>query len=39
MLARIQGIVGPWPEWMLDKGQNVENYFSKDNLLFLEESP
>ena len=23
MLARIQGIVGPWPEWMLDKGPQV----------------
>lgn len=36
MLARIQGIVGPWPEWMLDKGNAVENYFSKENLIFFE---
>lgn len=39
MLARIQGIVGPWPEWMLDKGHQVENYFSKENLIFIEEGP
>jgi len=37
MLARIQSIVGPWPEWMLDKGSAVENYFSKENLIFFEE--
>lgn len=23
MLARIQSIVGPWPEWMLDRGNAV----------------
>lgn len=23
MLARIQSIIGPWPEWMLDKGNAV----------------
>lgn len=37
MLARMQGIVGPWPEWMLDRGTAVENYFSKENLIFYEE--
>ena len=36
MLARIQGIIGPWPEWMLDNGQCVENMFSKENLLYFE---
>ena len=29
MVARIQGIVGPWPEEMLEEGQNVSNLFSK----------
>ena len=37
MLARIQSIIGPWPEWMLDNGQGVENLFSKENLIYYEE--
>ena len=37
MLARIQGIIGGWPEWMLDNGQGVENMFSKENLIYYEE--
>jgi hypothetical protein len=34
MIARMQSIVGPWPEWMLDKGKAVEEYFSKENVIF-----
>lgn len=37
MLARIQSILGPWPEWMLETGSQVSNYFSKENLIFFEE--
>ena len=37
MLSRIQGIIGGWPEWMLDNGQGVENMFSKENLIYYEE--
>jgi serine/threonine protein kinase len=37
MLARIQSIIGQWPEWMLDNGQGVENLFSKENLIYYEE--
>jgi hypothetical protein len=36
MLARIQSILGPWPEWMLEGGSNVSNFFSKENLIFYE---
>jgi hypothetical protein len=36
MLARIQSIMGPWPEWMLDKGKAVQKYFSNENLIFYE---
>ncbi len=34
MLARMQGIVGPWPEWMLQNGENVPNFFSNENFIF-----
>jgi len=37
MLARMQSILGPWPEWMLESGSQVSNYFSKENLIFYEE--
>ena len=37
MLARMQSILGPWPEWMLETGSQVSNYFSKENLIFFEE--
>jgi serine/threonine protein kinase len=37
MLARIQSILGPWPEWMLENGSKVSDYFSKENLIFFEE--
>ena len=37
MLARMQSILGPWPEWMLEQGNNVSNFFSKENLIFFEE--
>lgn len=29
MLAKIQGILGGWPEWMIVHGQQVSKYFSK----------
>jgi hypothetical protein len=37
MLARIQGIVGPWPEWMLLNGDNVPNLFSNENFIYSHE--
>lgn len=36
MLARMQSILGAWPEWMLEAGSQVSNYFSKENLIFFE---
>lgn len=38
MLARIQSIIGPWPEWMLETGSKVSDFFSKENLIFFEEA-
>lgn len=29
MLAKIQGILGGWPEWMISQGQLVHKFFSK----------
>ncbi len=37
MIARIQSIIGPWPEHILENGQHVSNFFSKENLIFYEE--
>jgi serine/threonine protein kinase len=37
MLARIQSIVGPWPEWMLDQGSLIDNYFLQENLIYVED--
>lgn len=35
MLARIQSIMGPWPEWMLQEGTICDQYFFEKNILFL----
>lgn len=29
MLARIQGLRGPWPSWMIEKGKHINKYFTK----------
>lgn len=36
MLARIQGLRGPWPSWMIEKGKHVSKYFTKEMILFEE---
>jgi dual specificity tyrosine-phosphorylation-regulated kinase 2/3/4 len=36
LLARIQGIVGGWPEWMVNQGQLSHKFFSKNLVLFEE---
>ena len=36
ILARIQGLRGPWPSWMLQMGTEVKKYFTKE-LILLEE--
>lgn len=30
------GIVGPFPDWMLEKGKLVNDYFTKEKLLYME---
>lgn len=30
MLAKIQGLRGPWPSWMIEKGKYSKKYFTKD---------
>lgn len=34
LLARVIGIVGPFPEWMLEEGKLVSKFFTKDRLLY-----
>ena len=36
MLALMQGLRGPWPSWMIQKGINSSKYFTNDILLFEE---
>ena len=36
MLARIIGICGPIPNWMYDKGKLVNDFFTKEKLLYME---
>ena len=36
ILANIQGLRGPWPSWMLERGAEVHKYFTKDLILFEE---
>ena len=33
ILANIQGLRGPWPSWMLEKGKDVQKYFTKELIL------
>jgi hypothetical protein len=37
MLARIQSVSGPWPEWMLDQGTLIDNYFLQENFIYVED--
>lgn len=34
MLARIQGIVGPFPRWMLVEGEEATKYFTPDGYVY-----
>lgn len=36
MLARIVGICGPIPDWMFEKGKLVNDFFTKEKLLYME---
>jgi hypothetical protein len=36
LLALMQGLRGPWPSWMLEKGRDVQKYFTKEMVLFQE---
>jgi serine/threonine protein kinase len=36
ILAKIQGLRGPWPSWMLQTGTEVPKYFTKELILFEE---
>jgi|JI6StandDraft_1071083.scaffolds.fasta_scaffold06121_3 hypothetical protein len=42
MLAKIQGIIGAWPEWMIAHGQLTNKFFTKSIVIneeILEEDP
>jgi hypothetical protein len=30
------GIVGPFPDWMLERGKLANDYFTKEKLLYME---
>lgn len=34
LLARVIGIIGPFPEWMLEEGKLVNKFFTKEKLLY-----
>lgn len=34
MLARIQGIVGPFPRWMLLEGEEASKYFTPEGCVY-----
>lgn len=34
LLARVIGIIGPFPEWMMERGRLVGKFFTKEKLLF-----
>ena len=36
LLARVIGIIGPIPEWMYEKGTNVNGMFCQEKLLYME---
>lgn len=29
-------IIGPFPDWMYEKGKLVKNYFTKEKLIFMD---
>lgn len=35
-MALIQGLRGPWPSWMIEKGLKVNKYFTKEMLIYEE---
>lgn len=35
MLARIQGIMGPFPMWMLEEGEEAHKYFTPTGCIYL----
>ncbi len=39
LLAKMQGLRGPWPSWMLEKGKNVPDYFSSNLVLWEKSQP
>jgi hypothetical protein len=30
------GIIGPFPDWMLEKGKLVNDYFTKERLIYMQ---
>lgn len=34
MLARIQGVIGPFPRWMLEEGQEAVKYFTPEGCVY-----
>ena len=34
LLAKQQGVVGPWPQWMLESGKNFEKFFTKNLVIY-----
>ncbi|CAN0418146.1 unnamed protein product, partial [Hapterophycus canaliculatus] len=34
MLARIQGIIGPFPRWMLEAGEEAVKYFNAEGCVY-----
>lgn len=36
LLAKMQGLRGPWPSWMIERGKEVEKYFTPELVLFEE---
>ena len=37
LLARVLGIIGPFPEWMMKEGRLVKNFFTKDEKLLYQD--
>lgn len=36
MLARVVGIIGPFPEYMMKEGRLVSNFFTREGLIYQE---
>lgn len=30
----MQGLRGPWPSWMLERGKNTKKYFTKEFVIY-----